>query len=225
MWLVWPGEMISVIVVSSIYLWVKHDSFSLSIKMMNVRGPSHDPWGMPPFKLSHEERLLAILTRCCRFVRKDANQLITEPGIASASRLLMTTVLSTRSKALEKSTNVTLATWDWSRALCHMCSISTRAWVVDRPLMAQNCLVSNLLTTRSKIQLPTWLNILDKVQGVKEIGRRSDSIVLGGWTLGTGITLARFHDVGKIPLLWEYSWIKTWMPVFWRSYSEAFSWK
>jgi len=158
------------------YLRVKHDSFSLSIKTTNVRGPNYDPWGMPPFKTSHVERVLAILTRCCLFVRKNTNHFITEPKIASSIRLLMTTVWSTRSKAFEKSTNVTLATSDWSRALCHMCNMSTRAWVMDRPLMAPNCLVSRLGNTRSKIQLPTYdSSNLDKV-GVREIGRRSDSI-------------------------------------------------
>ena len=85
-------------------------------------------------------------------------------------------------------TNVTLATSDWSRALCHLCNMSITAWVVDRPLMAPNCLVASLGTTRSKIQLPTYdSSNLDKV-GVKEIGRRSDSLLPGGWTLGTGIT-------------------------------------
>ena len=128
------GHLTCKIVVSSMYLWVKHDSFSLSIKMTNVRGPSHDPLGMPPFKTSHMERVLVILTRCCLLVRKDANHFITEPRIASSIRLLMTTVWSTRSKAFEKSTNVTLA-WRLQTdlqlyATCATCQ-QQREWWTD----------------------------------------------------------------------------------------------
>jgi len=116
-------------------------------------------------------------------------------------RLLMTAVWSTRWKAFEKSTNVTLASWDWARALCQMCNISTRAWVVDRPLIAPNCLISSVGNMQFIIQLPEYdSNILDKVD-VKEIGRKSDSILPGCWTLGMGITLACFHSCGKISLL------------------------
>ena len=75
------------------YLWVERDNFSMSITMISVNGSSHDPRGMPPFKTSHDDRLFAIFTLCCRFVRKDANHLTTKPGIASSIRLLMTTVL------------------------------------------------------------------------------------------------------------------------------------
>ena len=90
-WLVWPGRRISVNVVSSTYLWVEHDNSRLSIKIINVSGPSHEPWGMPPFKRSHAEKLLANFTLSLFvFVRKDANHLTTEPGMASSIRLLMT---------------------------------------------------------------------------------------------------------------------------------------
>ena len=79
--------------------------------------------------------------------------------------------------------------------------MSTRAWVVDRPLRAPNCLESSLGTTWFMVQLPTYdSSTLDKV-GVKEIGHRSDSILCGGWTLGTGTTLVCFHISGKIPVL------------------------
>ena len=41
-------------------------------------------------------------------------------------------------------------------------------------------------------------NTFDSVE-VKDIGRRSDSIFLGGLVFGTGTTLAFFHMIGTIP--------------------------
>jgi len=81
--------------------------------------------------------------------------------------------------------------------------MSTRAWVVDRPLSAPNCFWSSLDNTWFTIQVPTYdSSSLDRV-GVKEIGRRSVSVFPGGCTFWTGTTLARFHSCGKIPVLTE----------------------
>jgi len=103
--------------------------------------------------------------------------------------------------AVERFWEVNKPSWDWSRALCQMCSMSTRAWVVDRPLMAPNWLLSSFGNMRFIIHLPTYdSNSFDKV-GVRDIGRKSDSMLPGGWTLGTGMTLACFHSWGKIPVL------------------------
>ena len=110
------------------YLWVERDNFSMSITMISVNGSSHDPRGMPPFKTSHDDRLFAIFTLCCRFVRKDANHLTTKPGIASSIRLLMTTVLyDLRGQTLLRIQQ----TWHWQvetgQGLCAtLCNISTR---------------------------------------------------------------------------------------------------
>jgi len=50
--------------------------------MIKVSGPSHDPWGMLPFRVSYDEKVLPIFTRCCRPVKKDPNHLIAGPGIS-----------------------------------------------------------------------------------------------------------------------------------------------
>ena len=72
------------------------------------------------------------------------------------------------------------------------------ACIVERPLMASNCLLSSLGNTRFIMQLLHTYDSssLDKV-GVKEIGRKSDPILPGGWTLGTGMTSACFHSWEK----------------------------
>jgi len=58
--------------------------------------------------------------------------------------------------------------------------------------------LSSFSLTNSRIQPPTIdSNTFDNVE-VKDLGRRSDSIFLGGLVLGIGTTLAFFHMVGKI---------------------------
>ena len=78
--------------------------------------------------------------------------------------------------------------------------VSSTYSTVDRPRSAPNCRGSSFAVTRSKIQLPTYdSSILDRVGVVREIGRKSDWMLVGELTLGIGITLACFQDWGKIP--------------------------
>ena len=59
--------------------------------------------------------------------------------------------------------------------------------------------MSSLFLTNSRIQPPTIdSNTFESVE-VKDIGRRSDSIFLGGLVLGRGTTLAFFHVIGTTP--------------------------
>ena len=64
-------ESISVSVVSSTHLWVGHDDLKPSINTMNEKGPSHDPWGILPFRVSQDDKRFPVFTRCCRLIRKD----------------------------------------------------------------------------------------------------------------------------------------------------------
>ena len=71
--------------------------------------------------------------------------------------------------------------------------MSTNACVVERSLIAPNCCLSSISLTNSRIQPPTIdSNTFESVE-VKDIGRKSDSIFLGGLVLGIGTTLAFFH--------------------------------
>jgi hypothetical protein len=63
--------------------------------------------------------------------------------------------------------------------------------------------VSSLFTTSgkklSKVQSYITLAIWD----VKDIGRRSSSILFGGTTLGTGTTIDLFNAFGKVPCVMD----------------------
>ena len=67
--------------------------------------------------------------------------------------------------------------------------------VVERPFSAPYWWTSSLSLILSSIHVPTndsssLLNV-----AVSDIGRKSVSIIYGGWALGAGITLASFHRV------------------------------
>ena len=72
--------------------------------------------------------------------------------------------------------------------------------------MAPNWLLSSFSNMRFTVHLLMHLlyiydsDSFDKV-GVRDIGHKSDSMLPGGWTLGTGMTLACFHSWRKIPVL------------------------
>ena len=69
---------------------------------------------------------------------------------------------------------------------------------MECPLIALNCL-SNLSLTNSRIQQPTIdSNTFESVE-VKDIGRRSDSILLDKFVLGIGTSLVFFNMIGTIP--------------------------
>ena len=83
-----------------------------------------------------------------------------------------------------------------SRAQDQWCVILIRACAVDRRFSAPNWSLPSLSSMHSKIHAPTKDSIFFAKVGVNEIGRRSLPtlrISLGGWTLGTGTTLASFY--------------------------------
>ena len=126
---------------------------------MKIRGPSHEPWGMPPVIKVQSERELLSLTLCCLSVRNEYNHRTTSLGTPIAiilfSKVLWSTVIykqCTRWITIVK------------------CSRPTSAWEVDLCLRAPYWLVSSWWPTASRIHPPTNdLRILLNV-AVWEIG-------------------------------------------------------
>ena len=70
---------------------------------------------------------------------------------------------------------------------------------MERPLIAPYCCMSSLFLTNSRIQPPTIDSNTFESAEVKDIGRRSNSIFLGGLVFGAGTTLAFLHMIGTTP--------------------------
>jgi len=70
-----------------------------SISTMKVSGPSHDPWGMPPFNDSQSEKMLDNFTRWKRFCRKEQFLLSSISGTPSLHSFRITIEWSTWIKA------------------------------------------------------------------------------------------------------------------------------
>jgi len=124
----------------------------------------------------HSDSVLSILTLWRRLIRN-----------AHSRSLNISILWSTCSKALAKSTKTVWTNWPVLTAWCQWCKTSTKGCVVERSL--------SLHSVRSRINNPTKDSDSFPSVAVSEIGRKSDSIDLGGWTLGTG-TLASFHRPG-----------------------------
>ena len=66
-----PLDITSVSVTSSMNLWIIQDGFRSSMYAIKIKGPSHEPWGMPPVILAQSERKLPSLTLCCLSLRNE----------------------------------------------------------------------------------------------------------------------------------------------------------
>jgi len=79
--------------------------------------------------------------------------------------------------------------------------ISIRAYVVEWPWSAPNCLSSNLFATFESILRPTNDSRILLSVGVSEIGRKSSWTDFGGRDFGVGTTFAIFQRLGTQPAL------------------------
>jgi len=65
-------------------LWIIQDGFRSFIYVIKIRGPSHEPWGMPPVMSAKSEWQLPNLTLCCLSLRNENNHLTTGLGTSIA---------------------------------------------------------------------------------------------------------------------------------------------
>jgi len=152
--LVWKVEdKGSEIVVSLTYLCKMGPAAKSSIRIINERGPSQDPWGMPPAKVVQVENSPGNRTLWRRLDRYEWSHLIRQWGTPFAKNLQTNRLWSTLSNALVKSTNMALMDPPASKVEHHWCSIETKAWLVDLPRRAPNWLGSTVelcpITNRS----------------------------------------------------------------------------
>ena len=95
---------ISVIVVSSTYLWMSlPETFKWSIITKKDREPSNDPWGIEPFRVSQEDISLAAWTLCCLQDKYEKSRCKRQWGIFCSNSFFNKILWFTLSKALLKS--------------------------------------------------------------------------------------------------------------------------
>ena len=108
---------------------------------------------------------------------------------------------STLSNALVKSTNKARTEPPWSRVLHQEWRTETNAWAVERPFKPPNRFGSRVGARKSQSQSATNYSRIFPRTGRREIGLRSEEIVVGGWTFGAGMTIADFQISGTVPSL------------------------
>ena len=132
---------------------------------------------------SYEER--PILARCWQSSRKECIHLSRRGWMFKAAIFFRTVEWSTWSKAILLSTNKAgMELWS-SNVSCHICVISIKACIVERPRSAPNCLTSNLSVTLESIHWPTNDSSISLSVGVREIGCKLSWMDFGRHDFGT----------------------------------------
>jgi hypothetical protein len=89
---------------------------------------------------------------------------------------------------------------------CHICVMSIRACVVERPQSAPNCHASNLFVSLDIIHRPTNDSSTLLKVGMSYIGLKSSWIDFGGWDFGIGTIYVLFHS--SFLTTWAAFWNK-----------------